>query len=124
MASRSAFRLARAAAPLISAPRTSAPRAISAAARAFTKSASRFDRSDVVQETEIPVTSYGADSKGQAGTTEHFSIPVSRENAKPTPIDQGHENEEVQPLTKKVYDTMPPTMQKMSIMDKVVIVTG
>ena len=122
MASRSAFRLSRAVAPLVSAPRS---RAIPIAARAFTNSACRFSRSDVVQETEIPVSHYSPDAKGQASSTsDHYSIPVSRESAQPTPNEPGAEDESITPLTKEVYNTMPPTMQRMSMMDKVVIVTG
>ncbi|KAF7540629.1 hypothetical protein G7054_g1259 [Neopestalotiopsis clavispora] len=122
MSSRTAFRLTRAAAPLFSAPRTSAPRAVPAATRAFQKSAIRM-KSDVVQETEIPVSVYSTDTKGTGqSSSDHFSIPVSRENAKPTPMPT--EGETVTPLTQQVYETLPPTMQKMSIMDKVVIVTG
>lgn len=123
MSSRTAFRLGRAAAPLFSAPRTSGPRVVPAATRAFQKSAVRM-KSDVVQETEIPVSVYSTDAKGSGqSSSDHFSIPVSRENAKPTPMPTEGE-ETVTPLTQKVYDTLPPTMQKMSIMDKVVIVTG
>ncbi|KAK8136492.1 short chain dehydrogenase [Apiospora sp. TS-2023a] len=122
MASRSAFRLSRVAAPFVSAPRS---RAIPIAARAFTSSASRFNRSDDVQETEIPVSHYSPDAKGQASTTsDHYSIPVSRESAQPSPIETGAEDESVTPLTKQVYSTMPPTMQRMSLMDKLVVVTG
>lgn len=125
MSGRSALRITRAAAPLLSSTRAAAPapRAIPTASRAFTKSAIRF-KSDVVRETEVPVSVYAPDSKGAAtSSSDHFSIPVNRDNAKPTPITP-EENEEVVPLTKSVYGTMPPTMKKMSIMDKVVIVTG
>lgn len=123
MASRSAFRLTRASAPLLSVSRTAAHRAIPVATRAFNNSAIRF-KSDVVRETEVPVSVYSPDAKGQpTSTSDHFSIPVSRENAKPVPINEVEEGDVV-PLTTKVYETLPPTMQKMSIMDKVVIVTG
>ncbi|KAK9424388.1 putative D-arabinitol 2-dehydrogenase [Seiridium unicorne] len=124
MSSRTAFRLTKAAAPLFSVPRATAPRAVPAATRAFQKSAMRM-KSDVVQETEIPVSVYSTDAKGSGqSSSDHFSIPVSRENAKPTSVPTGPEDETVTPLTQKVYNTLPPTMQKMSIMDKVVIVTG
>lgn len=122
MSSRTAFRLAKAATPLFSTSRAIAPRAVPATTRAFQKSAIRT-KSDVVAETEIPVSVYSTDSKGSGqSSSDHYSIPVSRENAKPTPI--AVEEEAVTPLTQKVYNTLPRTMQKMSIMDKVVIVTG
>jgi len=90
---------------------------------AFSVSAVR-SKSDVVAETEIPVSVYSSDSRGAAGSTsDHFSIPVNRDDAKPRPIPT-EENTDVTPLTKKVYRDMPPMMQKMSIMDKVVVVTG
>lgn len=124
MASRTAFRLTRAATPLFSAPRATIPRALPIAARSFNKNAAQR-KSDVVQETEVPVSVYAPDATGSGtSSSDHFSIPVSRENAKPTSFPTGPENDDVTPLAQKVYSTMPPTMQKMSIMDKVVIVTG
>ncbi|KAI0419338.1 short chain dehydrogenase [Xylaria grammica] len=118
------LRLTRAAAPrLSSASRTSVFRAVPAAQRPFSISAVR-PKSDVVQETEVPVSVYSADSKGAAGSTsDHFSIPVNRDDAKPKPI-ASEEDGDVIPLTKRVYSEMPPMMQKMSVMDKVVVVTG
>jgi hypothetical protein len=99
------------------------PAAQRAQRAAFSVSAAR-SKSDVVAETEIPVSVYSSDSRGAAGSTsDHFSIPVNRDDAKPKPI-LAEENTDVIPLTKKVYRDMPPMMQKMSIMDKVVIVTG
>lgn len=114
--SRAALRLTKAAAPAV--------RRATPITRAFTNSAIRYS-SDVVRETEVPVSVYAPDSKGSGtSSSDHFSIPVSRENAKPTPFPTGPENDDVVPLTQKVYNSMPPMMQKMSIMDKVVIVTG
>lgn len=78
----------------------------------------------MVRETEVPVSVYSPDSKGTAGSTsDHFSIPVNRDDAKPKPFPPP-EDTEVVPLNDQVYRQMPPTMQKMSIMNKVVIVTG
>ncbi|KAH6647316.1 hypothetical protein BKA67DRAFT_594439 [Truncatella angustata] len=123
MSSRTAFRLTKAAAPLFSIPRATAPRAVPAATRAFQKSAIR-QKSDVVAETEIPVSVYSTDAKGTGqSSSDHYSIPVSRENAKPSAI-SSEPDDTVTPLTQKVYSSLPPTMQKMSIMDKVVVVTG
>lgn len=124
MSARTAFRLTRAAVPLLNTTRiAAAPRALPAAQRALNNSAIRF-KSDVVRETEVPVSVYAPDSKGAGGSTsDHFSIPVNRENAKPQPI-EAQEPDDVVPLTSKVYNQMPPMMQKMCIMNKVVIVTG
>lgn len=115
--------MARAAAPRVAnASRTPVFRAIPAS-RTFSLSAARL-KSDVVQETEVPVSVYSPDSKGAAGSTsDHFSIPVNRDDAKPKPF-PAEEDGDIIPLTKKVYADMPPMMQKMSVMDKVVVVTG
>ncbi|KAI0601159.1 hypothetical protein F4775DRAFT_481463 [Biscogniauxia sp. FL1348] len=126
MSGRAALRVTRVAAPLLSSTRTSASslsRALPAAQRTFSKSALRF-KSDVVRETEVPVSVYSPDSKGAGtSTSDHFSIPVNRDDAQPKPFPQP-EDGDVVPLTSNVYKNMPPTMQKMSIMDKVVIITG
>lgn len=121
----SGLRLTRAARPLLAGARATAPisRAFPAAQRAFSLTSVR-SRSDVVRETEIPVSVYSPDSKGAAGSTsDHFSIPVNRDDAQPKPFPPP-EDTEVIPLSKSVWRQMPPTMQKMSIMDKVVIITG
>jgi hypothetical protein len=34
------------------------------------------------------------------------------------------EGEKVTPLTRAIYDKMPHAMQKMTLMDKVVVITG
>ena len=112
MYSRAVSRAARAAAPSLRASRA-------------TKVAVPFMRmkSDVVRETEVPVSVYAPDAKGAASSTsDHFSIPVPRDSVKPQPISE--DPTDVVPLTQKVFSTLPPTMQKMSIMDKVVVVTG
>lgn len=122
MSGRAALRLSRAAAPLFS---TASPavRAFPAAQRTFAKTAFRA-KSDVVRETEVPVSNYSPDAKGSgASSSDHYSIPVNREKAQPTPLPSA-EDADVVPLTREVYESMPPMMQKMTVMDKVVIVTG
>ena len=118
---RSVLRASRALGPMVSAPRVAAPRAMGM--RSFANSAIRF-KSDVVREDEVPVSVYAPDSKGGPGAnSDHYSIPVSRENQKVAPIST-EENGDVTPLTDQVFNSLPPTMQRMSIKDKVVIVTG
>ena len=124
MSGRSALRLTRAAAPLFKASaapssRAVAARALPAAQRSFSRTAAARSRRDG-GDGEIPVSSYAPGAKGAAG-----SIPVNRASAtgRPAPID-AEENGDVTPLSQQVYSTMPPTMQKMSVMGKVVIVTG
>lgn len=102
MSGRAALRITRAARPLF----TRTPKA------AFSQTV--FRRND----KEIPVSVYSPDAKGAASG----SIPVQKAG-KPEPITPD-ENGPVTPLTAKVYQTLPPTMQKMSVMGKVVVVTG
>ncbi|KAK3682572.1 hypothetical protein B0T22DRAFT_288568 [Podospora appendiculata] len=89
---------------------------------ALSMSARRF-KSEVIKETEVPVSVYTPDSKGAAsGNSDHFSIPVKSGSRAPEPI--AEEEETITPLEEKVYKQMPPTMQKMSVFGKVIIVTG
>lgn len=103
-----------------------APRAAfrTQAARPFSIS-SRLFKSDVVREKEIPVSVYAPDAKG-TGQSDHFSIPVREHDSRPpteTPT-PAPENDDVVPLTRKTFDSMPPMMQKLSVMDKTIIITG
>lgn len=94
------------------------------AARPFSISAPVF-KSDVVREKEIPVSVYAPDAKG-TGQSDHFSIPVREHDSRPpteSPLPTP-ENDNVVPLTRKTYDSMPPMMQKLSVMGKTIIVTG
>lgn len=104
--------------------RPAVPRGATSAAQraAFTVSARRF-KSEVIKETEVPVSVYNPDAKGVAsGTSDHFSIPV-KPNFKPQePVVEPEDR--VDPLNEKVYKQMPRTLQKMSLMGKVVIITG
>ena len=117
MSGRSALRLTRAAAPLFSS-RSVAARAFPVAQKSFSQTAAA--RSSRREGGEIPVSNYAPGAKSASG-----SIPVNRASAagKPAPID-AEEDGDVTPLSQQVYSTMPPTMQKMSVMGKVVIVTG
>ncbi|KAK0709762.1 hypothetical protein B0T26DRAFT_422352 [Lasiosphaeria miniovina] len=85
---------------------------------AFSLSARRL-KSEVIKETEIPVSVYTPDSKGVASSSsDHFSIPVKRI---PEPLE---EEDVVVPLNENVFRQMPQTLQKMSVMGKVIIITG
>ena len=90
--------------------------------RAFSVSPVQPKKTEVIKETEVPVSVYAPDSKGVAsGNSDHFSIPV-----KPAAVieQEAAEAEKVVPLDQRTYRAMPPTMQKMSVMGKVIIVTG
>ncbi|RYP76471.1 hypothetical protein DL771_001705 [Monosporascus sp. 5C6A] len=114
MSGRSAMRLTRAAAPLFSTT-------VRPAASAFRAIPSIRLRSDSSRGSEVPVSVY-TDSKGAGAGS--FSIPVNRNAARPAPVTSAEEDGDIVPLSEQVYQTMPPTMQKMSIKGKVVIVTG
>jgi hypothetical protein len=104
--------------------RPAVPRAATSAAQraAFTVSARRF-KSEVIKETEVPVSVYNPDAKGVAsGTSDHFSIPVEPNFKAQEPVAEPEDR--VDPLNEKVYKQMPRTLQKMSMMGKVVIITG
>ena len=94
------------------------------AARPLSTTARLYKR-EIISEKEIPVSSYTPDGKGSltgSAAGEQYSIPVRRD---PTIEVQSETAEEkVTPLTKAVYEKMPPTMQKMTVYGKVVIVTG
>lgn len=82
----------------------------------FSTSAQRLKNPpEVVAEREVPTTSY---SRGEA---HHSTLKVRDDEklaaAKPT-------EERVMPLTRDIYERMTPSMQKMTLFGKVVIVTG
>lgn len=115
---RLAPRLAAVSRPIITRPATSSV----AQRAAFSVSASRM-KSEVIKETEIPVSVYSPDAKGVASSnSDHFKIPVQPGAVAPEAA--AEDQETVAPLQEKVYRQMPRTLQKMSIMGKVVIVTG
>ena len=92
---------------------------------AFSVSARRF-KSDVVKETEVPVSVYTPDSKGVASGSapDHFTISVKEGAAAPEPAPEEFVDESVIPLNDKVFKSMPRTLQRMTVHDKVIIITG
>jgi hypothetical protein len=55
-----------------------------------------------------------------SSSVDHFKIPVQPgTSGEPTP-----EEDAVQPLQNKVYSQMPRTLQRMTVKDKVIIITG
>lgn len=118
-------RTARLASRLSAAPRPMVARsaAFAASHRAAFSLSARNLKSEVIKETEVPVTVYSPDAKGVASSnSDHFSIPVKPTPIAPEPITD--KTDQVTPLDEKVYRQMPRTLQKMSVMGKVIIVTG
>lgn len=97
--------------------------AVTTNGRAAFSLSTRKLKSEVIKETEVPVTVYNPDAKGVASaTSDHFSIPV-----KPTPTTHepvADEADQLTPLDEKVFKQMPRTLQKMSVMGKVIVITG
>lgn len=89
--------------------------------RAFATESKTLKR-EIISEKQVPVTAFkpdGTNSVGGTSTPHHFNIPVGAKSgnvAEPT--------EAVIPLTRAIYEKLPATLQKMTVMDKVVIVTG
>lgn len=89
---------------------------------AFSRAAAR-PKSEVIKETEVPVSVYSPDSKGAASAnSDHFSIPVRQTSNKTQEIPA--EKETISPLSPKLFSQLPATMQKMTVMGKVIVVTG
>jgi hypothetical protein len=86
---------------------------------------SELKKREIISEKEIPNSSYTADGKGTlsgSGAAQHSTIPVRPDPTINVPGEA--DAEKVVPLTKAVHSKMTPTMQKMTVMDKVVIITG
>lgn len=81
------------------------------ALRSFSSSATRLN----VREKEVPVTTWPPPKDGRS------SIPVKKQ---PEFEADAAENEDIYPLTQEAYNKMSPTMQKMSVHGKTIIITG
>lgn len=109
----------------MSAIRTSVFRAAAAATRPATLAArplstsARLLRREVIAEKQIPVSSYADESH----TPQRSSIPVRND-----PEIESHAEEtaglRAPPLTKALFSKLPKSIQRQTVMDKVVIVTG
>ncbi|OAA61093.1 short chain dehydrogenase reductase [Niveomyces insectorum RCEF 264] len=93
--------------------------------RAFSMTIPRASRkNEVIKETEVPVSIYSPDGKSTIAGPDHFSIPVKAAPSPAVAPPSNDESDEVVPLSSNVYKSMSPTMQRMSVMGKVIIVTG
>lgn len=107
----------------MSAIRTSVFRAAAAATRPAAMAArplstsARLLRREVIAEKQIPVSSYTDDAPQRS------TIPVRND-----PEIEHHAEEQAglhaPPLTKALFSKLPKSIQKQTVMDKVVIVTG
>jgi hypothetical protein len=74
----------------------------------FTASTKRCTPPEVIAEKEVPQSSYSG------GEVQRSTIIVGEDT----------QSSKVSPLTQNVYNTMPKTMQSLSLMGKTVVVTG
>lgn len=73
----------------------------------------------------MPVSVYSPDAKGVAqATSDHFSIRVRPKQVSQPPVSEIEGEDDIVPLSSKAYAAMSPTMRKMTVMDKVIIITG
>lgn len=81
----------------------------------FSTSSLRLKTPEVIAEREVPTTSYSG------GEAHHSTLKIRDEEkaAETQPTE-----EIVVPLTREVYNLMTPSMKKMTLFGKVVIVTG
>lgn len=123
-ATRSALRLTSRMATI---PRTGAVRNALPAftQRAFLSGSTAPRKSEVIKETEVPVSVYTPDAKGvNSASSDHSSIPVRRIPPGPKPALEEEPMKTITPLSNEVFSKMPATMQKMTVKDKVIIITG
>ena len=91
-------------------------RSVSASAsRSFTTGEKR--PYEPIKEKEVPRSTYEPGAKVQRST-----INVQDGKTAETPV--ATNAEKIVPLTEAMYNSMPPQLQKMTLMNKVVIVTG
>ncbi|KAL2886760.1 putative d-arabinitol 2-dehydrogenase protein [Ceratocystis lukuohia] len=82
-------------------------------------------KNEIVREKEVPVSVYASDGKGSnSASSDHFTIPVKATGAPTGTPAPPVADDNVAPLTQAQYDSLPKTMKSMSLMGKVVIVTG
>jgi len=85
---------------------------ISKVTRASYTAAAKLSQADAFNpQREVPISSY------VDGEVRRSTITVSPPGSHPTPVG-------VVPLSREVYEHLPKNMQKMTLMDKVVVVTG
>ena len=86
-------------------------------ARSFSAGIKLRNADPLLQATEVPVSTY------EAGNVQRTTIPVTEgELGDNAAVEENPDK--VVPLTRAVFNQMPPHMQKMTLMDKVVVVTG
>jgi hypothetical protein len=104
--------------PALRAAKAATPIASRAARASFTVSSKLRDTHEITPAKEIPTTSY-AD-----GSVEQSTIVVDQKAQGGVSGVRHSSGHKIGALSKSTYKQLTPTMQKMSLMDKVVVVTG
>jgi hypothetical protein len=87
--------------------------------------AATLKKREVIAEKEVPVSSYTPDGRGTMSGSSHgqqYSIPVRKDPKVEVPAEGPADR--VVPLTQAAFQRLPATLQKMTVMGKVVVVTG
>jgi hypothetical protein len=87
--------------------------------------AATLKKREVIAEKEVPVSSYTPDGRGTMSGSSHgqqYSIPVRKDPKVEVPAEDHADR--VVPLAQAAFQRLPATLQKMTVMGKVVIVTG
>lgn len=88
----------------------------SISARMMTESAAPKSKREVIAEKQIPVAEYVNNSPKRS------SIPVRDDPDVEVPLPEVPKT--VKPLTREMYEKLPKALQKLTVMDKVIIITG
>ncbi len=87
--------------------------------------AAPLKKREVIAEKEVPVSSYTPDARGTMSGSSHgqqYSIPVRKDPKVEVPGEDHADR--VVPLSQAAFQRLPATLQKMTVMGKVVIITG
>lgn len=97
-------------------PSANITKATSISARFLNESAAPKSKREVIAEKQIPVAEYVNNSPKRS------SIPVRDDPDVEVPLPE--QPKSVKPLTREMYEKLPKALQKLTVMDKVIIITG
>jgi hypothetical protein len=100
------------------------PAVLTQAARTL-GTAATLKKREVIAEKEVPVSSYTPDGRGTMSGSSHgqqYSIPVRKDPKVQVPAEDHAER--VVPLNQAGFQRLPATLQRMTVMGKVAIITG
>lgn len=89
---------------------------VSISARFLSEATPAQNKREVIAERQIPAAEYR--DHGAKRTT----IPVRDDPEIEVPVE--NEPKAIKPLTREQYEKLPKALQKLTVMDKVVIITG